>query len=298
MTGMPEVFRPSQAAAEVDPYGAVAAAEGGSADAPRHPRHEAAATVPAPTTASTAADATAAAPDAAGDIAAYEESLSKAFGGRRGLLDLGLPGLLFVAVYTPTRDMSVSLWASLGLAVVFTVVRLLRRETLQHSLSGLAFVALCALLAAHTGRPVNFFLPDVIINAAFLPLFAVTALLRWPIVGLLLGPITGENLAWRQVPERARAFTISTWLLAAVFAIRLAIEVPLYVANDVTALGVVHTITAYPLYAAAVYGCWRVIRKAPPPARTAAPAPDGDAAQGVAWGASAPARSEPDHETR
>jgi hypothetical protein len=221
---MPEVFRPSPAAATTDAHG-----------------------------------------DA--DAQAYEDSLSKAFGGRRGLLDLGLPGLVFVAVYTPTRNMPVSLWASLGIAVIFTVIRLCRRETLQHALSGLIFVALCAFLAAHTGRPVNFFLPDVIINSVFLPVFALSALARWPIVGLMLGPITGENLAWRKAPARARAFTVATWLLAAVFAIRLAIEVPLYATNQVTALGVVHTITAYPLYAAAVYCAWRVIRKAPPPAR-------------------------------
>lgn len=206
-------------------------------------------------------------PSDAAAQAAYEQSLAKAFGGRQGLIDLGLPGLLFVGVYTPTHNLGVSAWSSVALALVFAVVRLVRRETLQHVVSGLLFVVVCAFLARHTGSAKNFFLPDVVINSVFLPIFAVTALVGWPIVGLLLGPVTGENLAWRQVAGRRRAFTLATWIMAGVFAVRLVAEVPLYVANQVTALGIVHTVLAYPLYGAAVYCCWQIIRKAPPPLR-------------------------------
>jgi hypothetical protein len=215
---------------------------------------------------------------------AYQQSLAKVFGGRRGLIDMGVPGLLFVVLYTPTQNIALSAWTSVGLAVVFAVVRLVRRETLQHALSGVVFVAICALLSGVTHHARDYFQPGMVINAGCLLLCAASALAGYPAIGLLLGPITGENLTWRQIPGRRRAFTAATWLLAGVFVVRLVLEVPLYLANEVTALGIIRTVTSYPLYAAALYVCWQIIRKAPPPLKVA----DGEPERAAEIGATEP----------
>ncbi|HEV2636917.1 MAG TPA: DUF3159 domain-containing protein [Actinocrinis sp.] len=206
--------------------------------------------------------------------AAYEASVMAAFGGKRGLAEVGLPSVLFVLVYAVTKRLDASLVAALAAALVLTVVRLAKRDTLQHTLGGLGGVLVCAAVAKFTGQAKDFYLPGLLLNIGEAVLFSVSALVRWPIVGVLLGPVTGEMTAWRVYPARLRAFTLATWLLAAMFLLRVLIEVPLYLSSATTALGVAKVVLGWPLYAAVAYTCWQIIRKAPLPA--VAPAADGE----------------------
>jgi len=206
-------------------------------------------------------------------LAAYEASVLAAFGGKRGLAEVGLPSILFVLVYGVSRDLTAAIWSAVAVAVVLSAVRLVKRDTLQHALGGLAGVLVCAAVAHFTGQAKGFYLPGVLLNIGEAILFSVSALLRWPVVGVVLGPVTGEMMAWREHPARMRAFTRSTWLLAAMFVLRVCIEVPLYLSGQVDALGVAKIILGYPLYLAVAYSCWQIIRKAPlPPAKSAEPA--------------------------
>lgn len=200
-------------------------------------------------------------------LEAYKASILANFGGKRGLTEAGLPSVVFIIVYTATRSLNTSLWSAVGVAAVLTVVRLAQRDKLQHALSGLFGVVLCAAFAKYTGQAKNFYLPGVLLQVGEGVLFSVSALLRWPLVGVIIGPITGEMMAWRDNPQRLRVFTISTWLLVAMFALRVAIEIPLYLANQLTALGAAKVVLGYPLYISVLFVCWRVIKKAPLPAQ-------------------------------
>jgi len=196
---------------------------------------------------------------------AYEEAVKKAFGGKMGMADAGLPAIVFLVVYTATNNLNPAVLGSVGVAVVMFLIRLLRRETLQHALSGLFGVLVCAGFAKFSGHAQNYYLPGILINAGSFLLFAGTALARWPIVGLMIGPITGEMTTWRTVPGRLRAFTNATWLLAALFAVKLAVQVPLYLTHHTTALGVMRLVLGYPPYLACLYFAWQMIKNAPPP---------------------------------
>jgi hypothetical protein len=217
-----------------------------------------------------------AAPDAAaGDDAqarakAYEASILAAYGGRRGLAEIGLPTMVFVVIYTATTKLTPSLWAAVAISAVMAVWRLVKREKVQNAISGVLGVVICAVFARHTGQAKDFYLPGVLLNIGEALLFGVSALARWPVVGVVLGPITGEMMAWREHPERLRAFTRATWMLAAMFVFRVLIEVPLYLANQTTALGAAKVLLGYPLYLMVAFLCWQVIRKAPPPAQAEA----------------------------
>jgi len=228
-------------------------------------------TVPEPRNGASGADAPSQDPQAQADsqerLAAYEASILGAFGGKRGLTETGLPSIVFIVVYTATTKLNPSLWSAVAVAAVLTVVRLVQKDKLQHALGGLLGVAVCAAFAKYTGQAKNFYLPGVLLNAGEAVVFSVSALARWPIVGLFIGPITGEMTAWRQQPERLRAFMISTWLLAAMFLLRVLIEVPLYLGNQITALGAAKVVLGYPLYLAVAFVCWRIIKKAPLPAQ-------------------------------
>ncbi|HET9167826.1 MAG TPA: DUF3159 domain-containing protein [Actinospica sp.] len=198
-------------------------------------------------------------------LAAYEASVFAAFGGRRGLAEVGLPSVLFIVVYGITRNLTGAIWSAVAVAAVLSVVRLVRRDTLQHALGGLFGVLVCAAVAHFSGQAKGFYLPGVLLNIGEAILFSGSALLRWPVVGVVLGPVTGEMMAWRAHPARLRAFTIATWMLAGLFVLRVCVEVPLYLSGQVDALGVAKIILGYPLYLAVAYCCWQVIRKAPLP---------------------------------
>jgi len=208
--------------------------------------------------------------DEAARVKAYEASILAAYGGRRGLAEIGLPTMVFVVIYTATSKLTPSLWAAVAVSAVMALWRLVKREKVQNAISGVLGVVVCAVFARHTGQAKDFYLPGVLLNVGEAVLFGVSALVRWPVVGVVLGPITGEMMAWREHPDRLRAFTRATWMLGAMFVFRVLIEVPLYLANQTTALGAAKVLLGYPLYLMVAFMCWQVIRKAPPPARAEA----------------------------
>jgi hypothetical protein len=65
-------------------------------------------------------------------------------GGKKGLIDSGLPALVFLVVFNFTKDVRQSSYAALGLSLVLTALRLARKETIQHAISGVIGVAICA----------------------------------------------------------------------------------------------------------------------------------------------------------
>jgi hypothetical protein len=76
-----------------------------------------------------------------------KEKVIKALGGKRGLIDSGLPALVFLIVFNLSdKNINTAIWAALTLSAVLTFYRLIKRETLQHAFSGLVGVAICALI--------------------------------------------------------------------------------------------------------------------------------------------------------
>ncbi len=140
------------------------------------------------------------------------ETVLKAFGGIRGMIDMTLPGLVYIVAFNITHKVPVAAWSALALCAVFVVVRLARRETIQHAFSGVFGVAIGAWISMKTGKAEDFYLPGLLWNVGYCLALAVSALVRWPMIGLMLGPITGEMFTWRkQNPGRLAAYTKATW---------------------------------------------------------------------------------------
>lgn len=186
-----------------------------------------------------------------------------ALGGKRGILDSGLPSLVFLVAFNVLHDLRGALYAAVITAALLTLIRLIRRDTLQHVLSGFIGVAFCALLARKTGQAVDFYLPGLIINVIYGTIYAVFNLIGLPILGLLLGPILGENLAWRKVPERKQAYIRAGWLWVALFTSRLIVQYPLYKSGNVNALGTARLVMGYPFFLLAAWGSWMLLRAVP-----------------------------------
>ena len=128
-----------------------------------------------------------------------KDKVVSALGGKRGLIDSGLPALFFLVVFNISdQDLNAALWAALTLSVILTALRLIKRETIQHAFSGLVGVAICALFSRRSGNAEDFYLPGLYINVGYAFLYAFTNLIKCPILGIMLGPILGENFLWRK----------------------------------------------------------------------------------------------------
>lgn len=195
----------------------------------------------------------------------------RSIGGVRGLAESILPGLVFTVVFTINRDLTSSLIAALGVAAVFTVIRLVSRTPLTQALSGLIGVAICAFVASRTGNAEDFFVPGFFTNGAYIIAMVISIAARWPIAGLLFGFIRGEGIEWRKDPLRVKAYIIATWIIVAVLGLRLAVQMPLYFAENFVALGTTRLIMGLPLYALGLWLAWLVSR---PPVQLPAGATD------------------------
>jgi hypothetical protein len=180
--------------------------------------------------------------------------LVDAMGGRHGIAESGIPALVFVIAYTATgNDLTAAVWSAVGVGVVAAVVRLLRRETLQFALAGLAGVALAAFVASRTGRAEDFFLPGLLLNAGYAAAYAISIAVRWPLIGLIVGALLGEGTSWRENRDEVRLYSRASWIWVGVFVLRLAVQLPLYLAGSLVALGVAKTAMGLPVF---LLGVW------------------------------------------
>ncbi|MET4705619.1 DUF3159 domain-containing protein [Frigoribacterium sp. UYMn621] len=187
-------------------------------------------------------------------------SLLKAVGGIRGLIESILPGLAFLVLYAATKSVALSVLVPVALAVLFVVVRLVTRTPIAQAFAGIAGIAISAVLALISGRAEANFIPGIIINIASLSVLLLSILVRWPLIGVIVGFLTNETTRWREQKAKRRVLYLTTWLWAGLFALRLAVEVPLYLAKEAEWLAGVKLLLGIPLYAAMLWVTWLLVR--------------------------------------
>ena len=186
--------------------------------------------------------------------------LERAIGGWRGMVDSGLPTVIFITVYViNARQLVPALVAAIAAGVLLAGYRLVRRERLQQVLTGFLGLAIAAGFSAWTGQAENFFLPGLITNIAYGTAFVVSILVRWPLLGLAMGYLTGDGISWRRDKRLMRTYSAASWIWVGVFFSRLAVQVPLYLAAAVELLGVARVVMGWPLFLAAAYITYRVL---------------------------------------
>lgn len=184
----------------------------------------------------------------------------KTIGGVRGLIESLLPGLVFLGIFTTSQQLNIALIASVAVAVGFTVARLVRRGTLTQALTGLVGVVICAIFSRVSGEAKDYYVPGFYTNIAYGAGLIISILVRWPLMGVIFGFIRSENTEWRADKVRARQYAWATWIVVGVFAARLLVQVPLYFADNVAALGAARLAMGVPLYAAGLWIAWMISR--------------------------------------
>lgn len=195
------------------------------------------------------------------DAPAERKLLAQAIGGWRGVIDSGLPAAAFITVYSLNgQQLMPAVWSAVALAGLITVVRIARREPLTQVMGGFLGIAVSAFVASRTGQAEDFFLPGLLVNAGYFLANLVSILVGWPLLGLLMGLWTGSLTDWRDNTSQRRAAAAATWIWVGVFGLRLAVQVPLYLAQATTALGIAKIVMGWPLFLLAAWLTFLVLK--------------------------------------
>lgn len=190
-----------------------------------------------------------------------DASVLDQMGGVRGLVFSSIPILAFVPV-NGIWGLTVAIWAALSVAVAMLGWSLVRRENPQPAISGFIGVAICVFIAWRTGSAKGYFLYGIITQAVYGTAFAVSALARWPLVGVIWGFLDGKGMAWRRIPAARRWYAVATWIWAALFAIRAVLQYVLYLNDEVNWLGAARIGMGWPLALLAFVGTIWAVRRA------------------------------------
>jgi hypothetical protein len=218
------------------------------------PEFEAAGTVPP-----ASADDAASDPEAKSEVT--DKDFFRALGGWGALLDIGLPWIAFMIVYAATdHDLKLALIVAVACGAAVALLRLLRKQPLRNVIGGFIGVAFSAWVANRSGKAENVYLPGMILSGVYLTLYGLSIVLRWPLFGALYGVITQTGGEWRKDPDTFKAFNRATMVFTGMFAVRLVIQIPLYLTHQLNALGIAKIGLGLPVYALALWLAYSVLR--------------------------------------
>ena len=179
--------------------------------------------------------------------------LAEMIGGKRGVIDMSIPGVTLVIVDT-FAPLGWAIVAALGSAACVAILRLRRGEPLRQATMGLVGLAGAAALAAVTGDAKTYFLPGILLNAFYAVLTAVSILIGKPVLGYLIAFIDRGYAHWQEDPGLRRAAILATAMWSGVFALRACVQGYLYTHHEVQWLAPARLGMGLPLWALALAG--------------------------------------------
>ena len=117
------------------------------------------------------------------------DRIVNALGGTRGLIDNGVPSIIFLVLFNIKHELKSAIYAAVITSAILAIWRLVKRDTLQHAISGFIGILICAWFAKQGGQAKDYYIPSFIKNSAYALLYASGNLIGWPILGLVIGPI-------------------------------------------------------------------------------------------------------------
>ncbi|WP_082690771.1 DUF3159 domain-containing protein [Mycobacterium sp. M26] len=182
-------------------------------------------------------------------------------GGVSGLIYSALPVAVLVPVNT-AFGLVPAISAALGVAALILVWRLIRRDSVQPAVSGFIGVGISALIAWIVGASKGYFLLGIWTSLLWATVFALSILIRRPVVGYVWSWVNGHDRAWRQSRRAVLAFDIATLTWVLVFGARFVVQHHLYDADRTGWLGVARISMGWPLTAVAALVTYLAIRVA------------------------------------
>jgi len=223
--------------------------------------------------------------------AVVRKQLSDALGGVRGMLEAAVPTIAFTVLFLTVHDLRLAIVVSVACAGALLAVRLVQRSSPQFVLNALVGIGIGALFAYRAARgggdqgdqALAYFLPGLVYNLGYAVLMVATILVRWPIVGFIVGSVAGDPTAWHANRNVVRLCSRLTWLLALPCLLRVLVQGPIYLAgrngwwstdSAVAALGVAKLAMGWPLQVAVLAAMAWLLTRNHTPLAPGEPEPD------------------------
>ena len=178
-----------------------------------------------------------------------------------------LLSLFFETAYAHSHMVRNSLKVIVVMGVAFLLMSIETWLKPVVSVSGLLAVGICLIWAWNSHEARNYYMFGFLTNAFYIVLLAISLMVRVPGLGLVIEfirTLPTEHLRawladWRGDKALNRAYTIITALWIGVFSLRLVVQVPLYLSNQVGWLGTARLLMGIPFWALAIWVSYLIV---------------------------------------
>ena len=212
---------------------------------------EGAAMVDRPGEPPTGQDAEPAAPAAGNADQRATPTVWEQMGGPMGMVDSGLPVVVFVVV-NAIAGLGWGIGAALAAGVLIAGMRIARRRPVTQAIAGLFGVGIAAYIAYRTGTAKGYFMLVIWSYLLYGGALLLSMFVRWPLVGVIWEGINGRGASWRSDKRLVRRYDWATFVWVVVFAARYLVQNYLYDNDLVGWLAAVRLLMGYPLFIAAI----------------------------------------------
>jgi Protein of unknown function (DUF3159) len=189
------------------------------------------------------------------------QSLMASIGGFQGLIEASLPGFLYVLTFALSQDKIISVSVVAVAVLVLATRHIIKKRPLGQLIGSLVGIGLAIYLTMRPdGNAGDFYVKDFWTNAIYGSVLLFSVIVRYPVIGLIVSVFTSDK-QWRKNRRKLRFFDLVTLLWVGLFATRLLVEVPLYLAGQVVILGFVKLVLGLPFYLTMIWISWLLLRR-------------------------------------
>ncbi|MDN5745807.1 MAG: DUF3159 domain-containing protein [Nocardioidaceae bacterium] len=178
--------------------------------------------------------------------ALVRHQLAVALGGRRGMLEAGIPGLVFTATWLISDNARWALIGSLVVAGIALAIRLLQRSTMQFVFNAIFGIGIGWLFVrwAESGgatgdeKLLAFYLPGILISLAYTVVLSSSCLAGWPALGFMLGAVAEDPVGWHGNKQVVRLCSRLTWVMLLPGAIGVLLQGPVWLLGHRGVIGI------------------------------------------------------------
>ena len=184
--------------------------------------------------------------------ALVRRQLASALGGRRGILEAAIPGIVFTVVWLTTKELQWALIGSLVVAGLALLVRVMQRSSAQYVLNAIFGIGIGWLFVrwaqssggSETDQALAFFLPGILISLGYTVVLGASCLVGWPMLGFMLGSVTGDPTAWHQDKQVVKLCSRLTWVMLLPGAIGVLLQGPVWLLGHSGTMDPDHAVVA------------------------------------------------------
>jgi hypothetical protein len=177
---------------------------------------------------------------------------------KRAAIDTGLGPVAFVTV-SALADLDTAAIVALAISGVIALYRAIRRHPLTNAIGGVLGTGLCVFIALRTGSASGYFVPRAIQNTGLALAFAISIIVKRPLVGLIAAPLYHIPKGWHQDPRVRRPFAEASLAWVVLFGVRATIYTILIALGQEEALAGAVIVLGWPAFLGTLWFTYKYV---------------------------------------